>query len=61
MTTRFRVYDMNDKLCGVWYAANEAAAIAAAIALTRSRFDAIRARVLAVQAATLRRLAEVAS
>lgn len=30
--TRFRVFDSNDKLCGVWYAANEVAAIRAAIA-----------------------------
>ena len=29
---RFRVYDSNDNLCGVWYAASEVAAISAAIA-----------------------------
>lgn len=31
MKTRYRVFDLNDKLCGVWYATSEAAAIAAAI------------------------------
>lgn len=30
--TRFRVYDSNDNLCGVWYARDEVAAIRAAIA-----------------------------
>jgi hypothetical protein len=30
-TNRYRVYDLNDKLCGVWYAANEVAAISAAL------------------------------
>lgn len=29
--TRYRVYDLNDNLCGVWYAENETAAISAAI------------------------------
>lgn len=29
--TRYRVYDSNDKLCGVWYAASEVAAVIAAI------------------------------
>lgn len=30
--TRFRVYDANDRLCGVWYAVDEIAAISAAMA-----------------------------
>lgn len=36
-TTRFRVYDLSDKLCGVWYAVSEVAAISAAI---REGYDA---------------------
>jgi hypothetical protein len=35
--TRYRVLDINDKLCGVWYAVSEVAAIAAAI---REGYDA---------------------
>lgn len=31
MKTRYRVYDMNDQLCGIWYATSEVAAISAAI------------------------------
>lgn len=30
-TFRFRVLDSNDRLCGVWYAVSEVAAISAAI------------------------------
>lgn len=35
--TRFHVYDLNDRLCGVWYAISEVQAITLAI---REGYDA---------------------